>query len=377
VSKAHKAISKAGREALLCRNASTNDPAALPILKKLIAEGRLLQGVRDQLGKLISLSIDVPLETLGRTIAALRSGGLFAIFSRRFRDARQIALSLLLMDRYEKRDALARLEALFAYRTRERNFEQNAQAISAFGLHFRGTDTNFSPFEALTEYLEFVQTLSGHSLKGLRNFLRDAEWDELEAVPSIPALTPVDTIATLQKDLAEAEVEIESRTSAIAELRPYLGLFREPASIGSQALAGLADRLGALLSDRSSLDHDQNAASVLQGRFLGHRTEVGGLIAACEWALAAAPIAEALAGVIRAGLAKEAAAQIERVGEWQAQTNRLLADLSETARVPSNVFTQGRDELAAARALEAAAQDAEGLFAHAALATAIDDGLPL
>lgn len=373
VSKAHKAILKAGREALLCRNASNNDPAALPILKKLIAEGRLLQGVRDQLAKLVSLSIDVPLETLSQTIAALRSGGPFAIFSSSFRNARKVALSLLLMDRYEKRDALARLEALLAYRAREKAFQQNAQAISVFGLRFRGTDTDFAPFEVLTEYLEFVQALSGHTLKGLRSFLREAEWDELEAVPSIPALTSADTIAALQNDLAQAEQEIEARASVLVELRPYLGMFREPSSIKSQDLVSLVGKLSALLSHRVSLDEDQNAAAVLQDRFLGHRTEVGGIKAVCEWALAASPIADVLAGIVRSGLRKQAAAQIERVGELQAQTNKLLADLSEVARIGSSTFTQGRDELAIVRALEAAAQDVEGLFAHAALATAVQE----
>jgi hypothetical protein len=373
ISKAHKAIGRAGREALLCRNTATNDPAALPVLKKLIAEGRVLQGVRDQLAKLVSLSIDASVETLSQTISALRAGGIFAIFSSRFRSAKTVALSLLLMDRYEKRDALARLEALLAYRTRERAFQQNAQAIAAFGMHFHGVDTDFVPFESLVEYLEFVQTLSGFTLKGLRNFLRDADCDELYTVPEIPSGAPVATLATLQTDLAAAEQEIDVRASVLTKLRPHLGLFREPGSIGSRDFADLASRLGVLLSQRGSLDADQNAAAVLRSRFLGHRTETTNLKAACEWALAVAPIAEAVAAVIRGGLPKEATMQIERVRGLQAQTEKMLADLSEIARISSAVFTQGRDDVATADALEAAAHDQEGLFAHAGLATAIEE----
>ena len=370
---AQEAIVKAGREALLCRNTATNDPAALPVLKRLIAEGRVLQGVRDQLAKLVSLSVDASVETLSQTISNLRTGGFFAIFSSEFRNAKRVALSLLLTDRFEKPGALARLEALAAYRIRERAFQQNAQAVSIFGLHFRGVDTDFVPFEALAAYLECVQSLSGPAMKGLRNFLRDAEWDELEAVPAIPLGAPVDTLATLQKDLSVAECEIETRISALAELRPYLGLFREPASIKPQELANLMGKLSALLSQRAALDDDTKAAVVLRNRFLGHRTEVISLRAACEWALGAAPVAEAVAAIIRGGLSKEAAIQIERVGELQARTETLLSDVSAVARIASSTFTEGREELAIADALEATSQDSEGLFAHAALATAVDE----
>ncbi len=374
IGRAFPAIGEAGRQALLCRNTATNDPAALPVLKQLIGEGRSLLEERTQISARVSLSVDASVEILAQTIATLRSGGLFAAFSSSFRNARKLARSLSLADRFEKKDALERLEALASYRGRERAFLQNPVATSLFGLRFRGVDTDFAPFEDLARYYEFLETsLVGPDQRGLRKFLREADFDELELVPAIPVNTPVDTIASLQKDVASAEKEIAALTGVIDELRPLRLVLKRPKAVRPSDLPALAKHLRAFLVRRLSLDEDRSIATLLGGRFKGCRTPVHQLSQACSWAKNSASVAEAVAAVLRAGRIVDAADQIDRVLETKAQTETLLKRIATLARIEETAFTGGRDELGAAAALEAAGQDTEGLFAHAEFANVLVD----
>ncbi|PPQ44131.1 DUF4011 domain-containing protein [Rhodopseudomonas palustris] len=370
--KAHEAISKAGREVLSLRNAATIDPAGLPILKKLMSEGRVLHGVRDQLAKLVSIDVEVSAESLAETIAVLRSAGRFAIFSSKFRRARRLALSLVRADRFDKRDAIARLEAFSAYRGRERAFRQNAQAQALFGLHFRGIDTDFELFDALNQYLEFCHALPGPALKGLRNFLREADWDELEAIPCVPQDVEAETLATLQPRLIEAQSEIETQASALGELRQVLALFADPTSINPGDLRDLIDRGSRVLSERKALDGDRVVSSILGEQFAGHRTNPKALKPACQWAAGASPVALAVARVVENGRPEEGIARIEAVLELESRADALMTDLSSVVRIDPTVFLEERDEEAAADALEEASRDSEGLFAFSALATAVE-----
>lgn len=374
IGRAAKAIEAAGREALMCRNAATNDPSALPLIHKLIAEGVVLRAERTELSKQVSLSVDASVEMLADAIAALRAGGLFAAFSSDFRKAKRLARSLSLADRFEKRDALNRLEMLVAYRIRERAYEQNPQAAALFGLHFRGVDTDFTPFEQLAEYYSAVQSrLAGPELRMLRNFLYDADLDELEAVPSIPIDTPVDTLATLQKDVADAESRVTALESALEDLRPVLTVFRDPASVDPLSLPSLIEKVKALLQLRRDLDGDRSVAVLLGDNFAGSRTETAILKPACAWAHMAAPVATQIARVLRNSESKTAATQIEEVLDAYEKVENIMESLRGVAHIDIDTFTNGRDEVASAVALEAASNDPEGLFAHAALATALAD----
>lgn len=372
IGKAAEAIAAAGREALTCRNTATNDPSALPVLQKLIAEGRGLQTERAELAKQVSLSIEASVEALTGAIAALRAGGFFSVFSGSFRNAKRLARSLCLAERFEKTDALDRLERLAAYRAREQAFKQNPQAAALFGLHFTGVDTEFAPFERLAAYHASTHTaLAGPELRALRNFLRDADFDELETVPAVPINTPVDTLATLERDVAEAERRITALESAIDELRPLLSVFRAPASVRPASLSGLIEKMQVVIERRTTLANDRWVATLLGDRFSGSRTDIAPLKPACAWARAVAPIAPQLANVFRTSDPTEAAEQIDFVRRAKTQVDGLLKSLDGVAQIDTKCFTDARDEIASAAALDAASHDAEGLFAHAALATAL------
>ncbi len=372
IDKAAHAIAAAGRDALARRNTATNDPSALPLLERLIAEGRSLQAERAELAQHVSFSIDAPVEALTNAITILRGAGYFSFFSASFRSAKRLTQSLSLAERFDKRDALNQLEKLTAYRNRERSFLQNPQAVALFGLHFRGVDTDLGPFERLAAYYASLQAeFAGPELKALRNFLRDADLDDLESIPSIPEEAPPGTLSTLQANIADAEERTSALGSAIDELRSFLRVFHSAESISPASLTGLIDKMKALIGRRAALKDDGLSAALLGDRFEGSRTDVLPLKPACTWAQAAAPVAPQLAAVLHNGDPGKAARQIEGVLHAQTHIDAMLDSLRAVAQIDTGCFTEGRDEIACAAALEAAASDPEGLFAHAALATAV------
>ncbi|TWH28804.1 MULTISPECIES: DUF4011 domain-containing protein [unclassified Aminobacter] len=373
IAKAQQAIATAGRDALMRRNTATGDPAATTILRKLCAEGRTLQATRSDLESRVSLSVEVPLQTLVQTIAALRAGGIFAFLSGEFRQAKKLAKSLTLSNRFDKRDALERMEALASYRRAEREFAENPQAMALFGLHFRGAGTDFSPFEQLAQFYEVAQSLTGPEHRSLRTFLRDADFDDLELVPPIPSNVQVYSFATLQRYLVVAQQGINDLTAALDSLRPMLKAFRDPTTFDPEALSALASRLEALLATRVKLDEDKVAARLLGERFLGARTSTASLHEACGWAREARTLRAELAAVLNTGDVYEAAAQLRRVLEARERARNLLSALCESARMDPAHFTKDRDVTEVASFLEGAAADRDGLFAHAALATAFTE----
>ncbi|MDX2103413.1 MAG: DUF4011 domain-containing protein [Alphaproteobacteria bacterium] len=367
-----RSIEATGRDALMCRNTTLNDPSALQPLRTLIAEGRRLQAERAELGKQMSIGINAPVEALTSAIAALRSAGLFSVFSARFRDAKRLARSLLLFERFDKQHVLQCLEKLADYRKRERTFQLNPKAAELFGFHFRGVDTEFEPFEKLvTFYTKTERILAGSSLRAFRTFLRDADMDELEAIPSIPVNTAGDTLVGVQNIVAETQRRIAALESSFEELFPMISIFRTPSSVSSASLAGLVRTMEAYLARRAALDGDQRAAALLGDGFAGSRTPTTPLKLACQWAQAATPIAEQLASVMRCSNAQEAVKQFESVQELLAEVKDALLLLTNVAQISKDVFTCGHNEMANAAALDDAANDQEGLFAHAALATTV------
>ncbi|MFG1384518.1 DUF4011 domain-containing protein [Xanthobacter versatilis] len=374
VGKAALAIAAAGSAALMCRNTATNDPSALPLLQKLIEEGKALQAKRAELAKHVSLSVEAPVETLTDAIASLRASGPFAVLSGRFRDAKRLARSVSLAERFDKKEAIDRLEDLVGYRSRERSFRHDPQAAALFGLHFRGVDTDFTPFERLAHYYAATQSvLAGPEQRGLRHFLRDADLDELEMVPAFSLYASADTFATLKNDIADAERRIVALDSDLVALGPLLSVFRAPATVKPASLSRLSDTMKALFARRDALDHDRNAACLLGDRFAGSRADVAPLKPACVWAQAAIAIATPLAAILRQSDPAKAAMQIEEVRRAQVKVVSLLQNLGSVAHIDTHRFMESHDEMASAAALESASHDHDGLFAHAALATALGE----
>lgn len=373
IAKAHKAIVTAGSDALMCRNAATGDPAASMFLRKLCAEGYALQAAKSELETRVSLSVDASFQDLMHAISCLRSGGAFGFLFKEYRRAKKLARSLLTLSRFNKREALEQLEALASYRRAECEFVANPQAVALFGVHFRGTGTDFSLFERLAQFYEVAQSFSSPELRSLRAFLRDADIEDLELIPSIPSDVRVGNFQTLQRDLVSAQQELDDLIPAVNILRPLLKVFRKPASLDPSILPELERRLETHLSQSARLDQDRLIAEILGEVFRGARTPTASLMEACRWAGGTADHRFEVAAILRTGRPLEAVEHIGRVLDASSGARSSLLKLCEAARLDEAHFTKGRDAQEIASFLEGAANDRDGLFAHASLAFALEE----
>ena len=372
VSVGHQLVAAAGQPALLCRNSATSESAALPILKRLVAEGRALAHEKRGLAEKVSLTVELSAENIAGAIATLRSAGFFAFLSADYGRAKKLARSVSLASGFDRQDAVSRLEALAAYRSRAQAFLDDPQAKVLFGLQFRGVETDFEPFEGLIAFYEGIQSrLPGPAVAALRKFLREGEVDALENIPAIPEDCVATTLSSLQTHIAAEEIAIAKMVDAVEKIRPLAAVFKNPNATRADSLPWLAEKLGRFLQQRLQLDRDDNIRTALGAHFQGANTDTRALKPIADWALAYADEAEFLVPILQGGHADLAEARIQVVMTAEEAADGLLSRLSTVAKIDPKVFMDGVDEIDAADALEAAAADPEGLFAHASFNSAL------
>ena len=372
ISKAHDLIAAAAHSALLCRNSATGESAALPILKRLVAEGRALVAARHEISQRVSLSVDAPADKVSRAVAGLRAAGIFSFLSADYRAAKRLARSICLSTGFDRLDAIVRMEALVAYQSRAQAFLDDPQARAIFGVHFRGLETDFETFEGLIAYYEAVQSqLSGPEVAALRKFLREADLDALEIVPLIPADIGAATLGALETRIAAEETSIANMVDTVEKIRPMVAIFKNPAATSSLGLQELTDQLGGFLLLRLKLDRDDNIRLILGPRFRGGQTDTHTLKSLYDWASTCAGDASLLVPLLAGGHAELAVTRIEEAIAAEEAVAKLFLELEQVAKVKSGVFTEGRSDTEAADALDAAAADPDGLFAHATLQSAL------
>ncbi|MBI3676293.1 MAG: GreA/GreB family elongation factor [Proteobacteria bacterium] len=383
ITKARQAIIDAGREALVCRNASATDPSSVQILSRLCNEGFELRAEKARLEVNVSLAVDVPLDVLIRSASTLRSAGMFGFISANYRRARRVARSLLLSGRYHRKHAFRLLEELINFRKREREFLQDANATVMFGQHYRGLNTEFQLFERLAGFLEASYTdFPQPDQRRVRSFLQTAEFEELELLPELPLATLAPCFSELRMDAVARQRNLEEIEHGVSALKPCLTVFRDPAAITSQEIGNLLLRMKKFFSLRDSLTASIEIADLLAERFNGWQTEVEELDAATQWAIAARPHAEEVSRVLQLAEVEAALSQIRRVIDASERATRTLAELCKKAKIDPNHFLSERSDDGISKTLELASRDPEGLYIHAALATATSDlrptgGMPL
>lgn len=372
VGKMQRLISEAGREAILCRSPATNDPAALSILPQICAELESLKKMKAQLEAVVSHSVKVDLDELVRAIAILRAGNFFSNLFSEYRKAKRLAMGIVLTERFDKVVVLDRLELLASYRRREQELLQNPQAISLLGLRFRGVETDQKPFERLVAFYESVRKeLSGPETKPMREFLRDADADDLELVPAISSSIPDATLETLQADLATAKEEIDKFIQAVDELQPLLVSFYRAAQVQPSNIPKLIERVRFVVSEREELSENSMLSGSLGGIFKGADTPSPAIINACDWALRASPVAKDVSKVIKLKKRQVATDSIKRMLDARSEAAKLMGKICEKSGLDANHFMGAGAGTDIASFLEKAASDRDGLLNHSSLATAL------
>lgn len=367
---------EAGREAISLRSSNLSEEYAAFHLWKLCEEGLQLQRDRDALSARVTVSVEIPISALVESASALRQSGPFSFFSSSFRNAKRFFKSISRSGKYSKANAIRSLDDLIAFRRRTDEFLSQAEASGLFGLYYRGLDTKFEPFERLAKYLEGLrEKFSGPEHASLRAFLREARVEELDLLPALPPTGVPITFIALQDRIAKTEHEMGQLKAAIEGLRTVSGVFSS-SEIEPEEIRNIRRELEKLLAGRAKIEQNGVVRDLLDYRFKGHLTEIDLFERVVAWAQSAGSHADLLRTVLLRGDPELARQAIAAVLSAESRFSAALAQLTAVARIDASSFLQGRTLDEAAVALQKASVDHEGLFAYAALATALQDAVP-
>jgi very-short-patch-repair endonuclease len=282
IATARSLFEEAGDDAMLCRTAWTGQPDAIRRLPGLCAEGRRLKNQKSALADQVSFAIDVPLEELSECISAIRAAGTFSFFSSRYRNAKRLFLSIARAPKFDRPAAIEALEALICFRRQEAEFNRHSYVQAAFGVYFKGVDTEFERFERLAKfYLRVESHFGSPDRRSLRTFLREADLSELDLLRSIPPNEFTATHELLQERLNTDEIRSRNLEEAISVLSAYVYVFTDVKTVDPGGLRQLADRIRALIAEGHALDEHHEIRPVLGSVFRGSQTpwrELAGVV---------------------------------------------------------------------------------------------------
>src|SRR5262249_41609806 len=184
--------------------------------------------------------------------------------------AKRLYRSIARTAKYGKQEAVNTLEALIAFRRRESQFNRHPHVTAAFGIHFRGIETEFDRFERLSRFYTKVEThFRSPKKKSLRAFLREGDVADMELLPAIPEIQVEITYDGLQERMEGAAAQATSLEEAITALQPLVQVFADPSSVKPREIGGLMETMRALLDEEATLDECNEARVILADRFNG------------------------------------------------------------------------------------------------------------
>ncbi len=376
IGKAHGLLKKAGREVLALRNRKDMPTGAAHLLRKLCEEGRKLSGERAAISDKISLAYDLPLSQILECLATLRAAGPLRGLSSRYRSAKRLFLSISKSPKYLRQNAIADLNSFISFRQRENDFGVRATSSSLFGLFYRGLDTDFDAFGKLADFYDGIEsTFAAVEHRTLRSFLREAEPNELDLIPALPV-----TELSLDYDGLGAkisEIEADLRRLKEGERRCAACVtFLSDRAISPDSLAELPAKLNLIIQKRGALDGDTKVSGLIGPLFNGCKTSCSELHAILLWSAPARPFAGLFRSVSNAADFNDARTCIEIVLQRHHGYSEIIARLNAVAKANFSEVAETAGLIEVADELERAAQDSNGLLAHATLRSVLNEVEP-
>lgn len=369
---AHLLIQGTPHTVLAMRSKTTADPDASAVLKRLCQYGTDLFSQKEKFASALSVYPDIDVATLASYIVTLKNSGFFSFLSGQYRAMKRYCVSISQQKKFIKESAATDLQSLASYIKGNKEFNENMLAVTLFGKHFNGIETDFDLFTRLVEFYDNAEALfTGIQHRDIRSLIKTGELDLLLSIPSIPNHYLARNFNELEESIALEKSEFELRTQAISALKELVAIFKAPQLVATgsiESLIHLTERFALL---KSTLDADLVAQSLLRQKFHGWQTQdqcsnemlVLELIAEDT---AQGPIILSLIDSCNVSSARRA---LETVFQARDKALSALSLLSAQSGIPfeSTLAVDTLEEMA--RNLHLAAQDTEGLLAHAALAS--------
>ena len=264
ISVAYRLISNAGQQALSLRNPAMADVSAPILMDQIIAIGEELKHEQLELANRFSFTFEIKESEIKEAITFLRNSGRFKAFSAGYRKAKSFYKSISKQPDFDQNLAIPNLERLLIWLNSKSQFENNIQAQTIFGLHFDGLKSNFSQFTKLSEFYTSIQkSLAGPENRVLRDFLKNAELDDVLTIPNIDVNSKV-SLSQLESYLETLDKVINTNSSNLETVQGQLQIFATPNNIDISKLTDLHDSLIKYRLLRKEISQNKDAKDVLR-----------------------------------------------------------------------------------------------------------------
>ncbi len=263
--------------ALAIRSELIAGAGGVALLDQLCDTGRRLQSEREKLSAVISTSTELSPAELRAHADALRSAGPLGFLSSAVKAARKAYKGLVSGGAFEKEAAVYALTSLAKWSEAAQRFNDDVQARTVFGLHFKGVDTDFYPFELLSAYYTRVDAaFVGPAHREIRALLKTGDHDLITSIPEISVGTQTATFEALGNAIIQQRADLDARSTTIQVLASLLTSLREPKKLVPDQLESLASELERVTAAAARLDDDRPMADLLGARFAGWETDPEG-----------------------------------------------------------------------------------------------------
>ena len=352
-------------------------PGGTGLLDQLCQQGRELQGEREALARRITVETELSPAELRSHAGALRTAGAFGWMSPKVRAAKSIYAGLALAAGFDKTAAVEALQSLAKYREAAQQFSQDVQARSVFGLHFKGVDTDFYPFELLSAFYSRVDTtFPGPGFREVRGLLKTGDYDLISAIPDISVGEQSVTYTELSGAVAGQRQALQEREEGLRRLSSLLKVVRNPADVAPADLEPLAQWVVGLIEEREALDRNSVVPGIAGARFRGHSTDADEFrtdLAILDVLERQPEFASTLLSIAGAGQISAALEAVLNVMSSDGVAADMMATLTGKAGPTIGEDTAGMSHREVAEYLAEAALDDEGIHVHAQFGVACQE----
>lgn len=372
LSSAAALVSSVGAAVLGLRNEANTVEGAASSLRAVVDQGQALRVREQQLGQYFRLD-RLPVEfELRQAASTLRNSGSTAFLSAGYRAARRLYRSLAHDGKASPQVAADRLDELRRWRKDMDDFQTSGTARRMFGDQFRGIQTDFESFAELARLFETMdELLVGVAVRPLREFLRTAPVGDLMDLPGAEASRPEMTCENLAADLLVREkLDADFRAGA-AVIEQHRDRVRSPGFADPRRLRDWAT-IAADCNRRQRELNSETAMTALIGGSIEPVLEKGKAFdnefSIVTLARRSNTSFEAVIELARTGQLSTASRACLAVVDRRAEVRKDLARLCDDGGLPGHHFGTLKDPAELAENLRRAANDNDGLLAHADLA---------
>jgi len=373
-------VASLSKEGLAIRRRELDHPLIQTLLRKHATKAKILREQRALLSQELSISTLPEYETIAKSASTLSTAGLFSIFSREYRQAKQFYKSISKNPNFELGYAAKKLRELSEWKLGLKAFCENETLRNILGYHFDSIDTDFTPFEEVISFFnEIDQSFPGPNNTALREFLKYTASEKIQSLPSIDTKHPIYAVedmplAGIYQGITSLSGYLATLQSDMEEIKRLKVIFKDSEKILKEQITRLPERFERLLKRRDALRNNEEMQNRLSDCFEGEATDSDEIDGSITLARSLINIdkdeREALIFSARRGTLRNLEALILRILECDERAVSSLECVAYKTRTSLSQWRGNKSHAELSKWFELLAQDKEGLVAYSRLVAA-------